>query len=151
MVFLASLLGDLLSLKKTHTCYCHQIWTAIIKSVREWPRKAGTNTCKGDILFTKPTIGYTKVLNNRSSSEYIRRPVMNFNAKRLCYATNRPHLCIHYLSLLFYLLAYEGPRKKSKTMDAFFSKKTTSQGLFYPFMVPISNNALSEKLKIFIH
>ena len=50
--------------------------------------------------------------------------------------------------LFFYLLAYEGARKKSKTM-LFSAKKAANQGLFYPFTVPMSNNALSEKLKIF--
>ena len=73
---------------------------------------------------------------------------MNFNAKRLCYVTNRPHLCIHYLSLLFYLLADEGPREKSKTM-LFSAKKAVNEGLFYPFTVPTSNNSLSEKLTTF--
>ena len=29
LVFFMSLLGGLVSLKKAHTCYCHEIWTAI--------------------------------------------------------------------------------------------------------------------------
>ena len=33
--------------------------------------------------------------------------------------------------------------------DAIFSKKVANQGLFFPFTVPISNNVISEKLKIF--
>ena len=30
----------------------------------------------------------------------------------------------------------------------FFSKKVANQGLFYPFTVPLSSNALFEKLKL---
>ena len=73
---------------------------------------------------------------------------MNFNAKRLCYVNNRPHFA--YITCLFflYLLADEGPHETSKTM-LFQQKKAVNQGLFYPFAVPISNNALFEKLKIF--
>ena len=54
---------------------------------------------------------------------------------------------ITYL-FFFYLIADEGPRVTSKTM-LFSANKATNQGLLYSFMVPISNNSLFEKLKIF--
>ena len=41
----------------------------------------------------------------QSSSEYVRRLVMDFNAKRLCYVNNRPHFAyIAYISSIFIYL-----------------------------------------------
>ena len=77
---------------------------------------------------------------------------MNFNTKRLCYINNKPYLWIHYLSIFFFMIKDEGPRWKTTWNikdDAFFSKKVANQGLFYPFTVPLSSNALFEKLKLF--
>ena len=51
--------------EKSNTCYCRQMWTAKIKSVRESPGKARIKTCKGDMLLKQPTIAYAEVFTNK--------------------------------------------------------------------------------------
>ena len=103
LVFLKSLLDDLVSLKETHMWYCHQIWTAKIKSVREWPGKACTSACKGYILFTQPTITHRKVLSTKFFR--IRQTASNeFQCKKivLCQQQTPP---LHILPIFFFFLS----------------------------------------------
>ena len=121
-LILMSLLGNLDSLKKTHTCYRHQIWTAKIKSVKEWPGKARTS------------------LYQQSSSEYVRWLVINFNAKRLCCVNNRPlHILLIFFFIIYLLIKDHVKHQRRSFLQ---HQKAANQGWFYPLMVPISNNAL---------
>ena len=105
LVFLRSLLDDLVSLKKTHAYYYHQIWTAKIKSVREWPGKTRTSACKGYILFTQPFITYQKSLSTKFFR--IRQTASNeFQCKKIVLCQQQT-LSLHTLpisSFFIYLL-----------------------------------------------
>ena len=54
-----------------------------------------------------------------------------------------------YITYLFFFIYLPMKDHVKNQRRCFFSKKAANQGLFYQFTVPISNNALSEKLKIF--
>ena len=135
-------------------CYCHQIWIAKIKFAREWCGKAHTSACKGDILFMHPTITHAKVLYNKvlqnTSDGYFctqwrLRIVMHFNGKRLCYVNNIPHLCILYLSLLFFVYLPIKAHVKYQRRSLLNQQNAANQGLFYSLTVPINNNTYFEK------
>ena len=90
--------------------------------MRKWSRKARERARKGDILFTKATIVYTKALSNKVLQ--IRQTAsMEFQCKMivLCQQQIPP---FHTLDYLF-------------------------KSLFHPFTIHMSNNALSEQLNMF--
>ena len=118
--------------KKSHRCYCHQIWTTKIKSVREWPGNwESTHKCLQQWYTAYATNHRAyKIPYQQSSSEYVRRLVMNFNVKRLCYVNNRPHLCIHYLSLLLLSTCRWSTTWNIKHESYCSSKKPLTRGYF---------------------
>ena len=95
-------------------------------------------------MFLTSILGDQVSLNKANTSDgyfYSQRKlkiVMHFNAKRLCQVSNRPHLCILYLSIFF--LVYLPIKYHGLPLP-----KAANQGLFYPLTVPINNNFLFEK------
>ena len=112
--------------------------------MREWPGKAHTSSCKGYILFTQPTITYTKVLSTKFFR--IRQTAINeFQCKKivLCQQQTPTLGTLPISSFFIYLLIRDHVKHQRRSFLQ--EQKAANQCLFYPFTVLISNNALFKK------